>query len=392
MGVLAAGISVMSVSGAFAATWYPELKLEARYDDNVLHLPNGSDDVLEVVIPGVRVLNRDPITSYDLMGRSAFTNYTRTDAKTSRTDLARLDLLHRPGYFERLDVKALYERSIDPIDFSQGVVTTRGDVSTASGRMNLELFRVGAAVALSRWDYARGDLADGRSADATARLFPVNTRITRLTLAARRRELDLNDHQLLRADYQTVALRRVHSEGFWTELEAGRVEVQFHDGSSPDVRPAVAFTLNRTGGSAGEPLTLHAKVANDFATTVDAGITRTGGGRLADLSYETNVDADGGLYRVPTITRRGALDVRDTLGGGQIVELNGSYGRTRSLRQAGPSVDQWRAGAGISTPIGGFLSARVGWDFLRQKAPQGGVATEFDRNRYSVSVTTARVR
>jgi hypothetical protein len=377
---------------AFGATWYPEIKLEARYDDNVQHLPHRTDDVLGVVTPGLRVLNRGPITSYDIMGRSAFTSYTRTDAKTSRTDLATLDLFHRPGYFEILDVKARYERSVDPIDFSQGVVTTRGDVSTASGRMNLELYRVGANVALNRWDYARGDLADGRAADVTARLFPVNTRITRLTLAARRRELVLSDHLLLQADYQTLALRRVHSEGFWTELEAGRVESQFHDGSPTEVRPAVAFTLNRTGGSAGAPVTLHAKVADDIATTVNAGLARTGGGRLMDLSYDTSVDADGGLYRVPTITRRGTLDVRDTLGGGQVFELNGSYGRTRTLHQTGPSVDQWRAGAGISTPIGSYFTARAGWDFLRQKAPQGGVAVEFDRNRYSLSLTTASVR
>ncbi len=373
---------------AHAITWAPYLSLDGRYDDNVLHRPQGADDVVSVATPGLKIFNRDPITSYDLDGSSGFTSYSRTHLKTSRRDIATLDLTHNPGYFEKLDLNAWYQRSADPIDFRQGTVTQRGDVSSAGGTGELSLFRVGAAADVRRWDYADGQLADGRSTNVTGRLFPVNTRSTRFALEARRSELEVGDGVALQAGYETASFRRQHSDNFWSELEAGRVEARFRDGTRK-VHSAIAASFSRSSGGARTPVTLSVRVADDIATTVDAGLTGRGAGRSLGLRYETRLDADGGLYRVPTLSRRGTLDASDTLGGRLVIDANGSFARIRAFHGSGPGVDQWRAEAGISKPIGPWLTARVAYDFLRQDVPLPGSDSKFDRSRYSIGFTLA---
>ena len=96
----------MPASKALAASWYPGLRLESRYDDNVLHRPQGSDDVVGVVTPSLFVINRDPITPYELGAQTDFTSYTRTNVKSSRHDEAWLQFSHRPDPRAGLDVHA----------------------------------------------------------------------------------------------------------------------------------------------------------------------------------------------------------------------------------------------------------------------------------------------
>ena len=365
---------------AEAATWRPELKLESRYDDNVLHRPQGFDDFVGVVTPGLTVSSRDPITSFELAARSGFTSYTRTAVKSSRHDEAWLELSHRPDSGAGLDLDASYIQSLDPIDFSQGAVTSRNDVTSASGNATADFHHAGGTLHLRRWDYRAGDLADGNSLDATGRLYPINTRVTTVSFAARHRQLEVGDRLELEADYQTAAFKRQHRDNFWTEAEAGRVEIRFHDGSPNEVRPALAFRFARTAGAERTPTTLRFEIADDIATQLDAGISHDGGGRFGEVAWQTTVDADGGIYRVATLSRRVSLAARDTLASGQVIDAGGSFGRIRPVRDAGPRVDQWRAAIGFSTPVGPYLSGRAGWDFLRQDAPVGGATADFDRN------------
>ena len=379
---------VAVVASASAATWYPELKLESRYDDNVLHTTRGSDDFVGVVTPGLALASHEPVTSYELAGRTGFTSYTRTGIKSSRLDEAWLDLSHKPDYTTSVDVHARYLQSLDPIDFSRGAVTSRHNVTAASANATFDLHWIGAAGELTRWDYAAGDLADGNSVDGTGRLFPLNTRDNRVALAVRHRELRIRDLVSLEADYETAAYRRHHTETLWSEVEAGRVAIQFHDGSANEVKPAVAFRAGRTGGTERAPTTLRLEVANDVATTFDADVSHSGAGRFADIELQTSVDADGGIYHVATLDRRASLAARDTLPTGQVIDVMGSFGRIRPLRGSNPKVDVWRASIGFSMPLGPYLSGRAGWDFLRQDAPVGQAAADFDRNRYSIALTS----
>jgi len=386
--VLGIGAWCAGPVAAHAATWLPELELEGRHDDNVLHRAEGSEAFVTVVTPGLTVFNRDPITSYELAGRTGFTNYSRIpSAKTSRADVASLTLDHRPSVFNHLEARARYVRSVDPIDFQDGVVTTRGDVTNVFTRANADFLRVGAGIRYRRWDYAAGELADGAAIDMAGRVHPIHTDVTRGTLEVRHRTLDIADERTLRADYQTVSLRREHSPMFSTEFTAGRVQVDYGAEGGVEVGPTLAFGLTRTGGDPEAPVTLRLRVADDIATTVEASFDVDRDGRSATLAWDTTVEADGGQYRVATLTRRGTATVRDTMYGGQVIELGGSFGRIRPLRGSGPEVDLWRAGAGISTPLGRWVTGRVGWDFVRQDAPEAGSPIAFDRNRFTLAFT-----
>ena len=385
--LLGTGVLCAATSPAHALTWLPELEVQGRYDDNVLTRAEGSADFVTAVSPGLTIFNRDPITSYELRARTSFTSYSRTNAGTSRNDQASLAFDHRPGIFNHLEARGRYVRSVDPIDFQDGVVTARGDVTNVFGRANADFRRVGAGIRHRLWDYDESSLADGNAIDAAGRLYPIRTDITKGTLEIRRRELRIGSERTLRADYQTLSLRREHSAMFSTEYTAGRVQVDYGAEDQIDVRPALAFGLTRKGGDPEAPVTLRARVADDIATTVEASIDVDRDGRSATLAWDTSVEADGGQYRVATLTRRGSATVRDTLYGGQVIDVGGSYGRTRALRGDGPEVNLWRAGAGLSSPFGGWLTGRLGWDYLRQDGPESGGAIAFDRNRFTLTLT-----
>jgi hypothetical protein len=380
----------MPASQAVAANWYPGLRVESRYDDNVLHRPQGSNDVVGVVTPSLFVINRDPITPYELGGHVDFTSYTRTNVKSTRHDEAWLQLSHRPDPRAGLDAHARYIQSLDPIDFYKGVVTTRGDVTSASGDLSADLYVIGGTVRLNRWDYAAGDLLDGHSIDGTGKLYPINTRVTTLALAARHQQLQVGGLRALDADYQTAAFKRHHTENFWSELEAGRVQIDYHDGSPADVRPALAGRFGLTTSGDHGPNGLSFEIADDIATRIDAQVSSRGAGRYASLGWQTSIDADGGIYRIATLSRGGTLAASDTLVTGQAFDAGGSFARVRPVRGIGPKVDQWRASVGMSTPLGPYFTARVGWDFLRQEAPPSGPvagpSVAFDRNRYSLAL------
>ncbi len=385
--VLGAGMLCAGPVPSHAVTWLPELEVEGRHDNNVLHRAEGSTDFVTAVAPGLTIFNRDPITSYELKGRSAFTSYSRTNAGTSRNDMASLAFDHRPGIFNQLEARARYVRSVDPIDFQDGVVTTRGDVTNVFTRALADFRRFGAGVRHRRWDYEDRGLADGDAIDLSGRVYPVRTDITRGTLEIRHRALRIGNERSLRADYQTVSLRREHSAMLSTEYTVGRVQVDYGAEGGVEVRPALALGLTRKGGDPEAPVTLRLRVADDIATTLEASFDVDRDGRSATLAWDTSIEADGGQYRVATLTRRGSATLRDTLYGGQVIDVAASYGRTRPLRGQGPEVDLWRAGAGISAPFGGWLTGRMGWDFMRQDAPESGSATAFDRNRFTLTLT-----
>jgi hypothetical protein len=173
----------------------------------------------------------------------------------------------------------------------------------------------------------------------------------------------------------------------WTELEAGRVEIDFHDGTPHEIRPAGGFAMQATGGSFSQPVHLELRVARDISTIVKVELSRTGGGSLTSLSWNTSLDATGGLYRVATTSRGGAVSARDTTRGGRILEVDGSYVEIRPFHGPGPEVNVLRAAVGISVPFGPYFSGRIGWDFIRQQSPaQGATSSDFDRHRYSASV------
>lgn len=383
---LGIGMLCAATFPAHAVTWLPEFGILGRYDDNVLNRAEGSEDFVKAVIPGLTIFKYHPITSYELKARTSLISYSRTNVGTSRNDQASLTFDHRPGIFNQIEARGRYVRSVDPIDFQDGVVTTRGDVTNVFSRANADFRRVGAGIRHRLWDYDDSGLADGNAIDAAGRLYPIRTDITKGTLEIRRRELSIGSKRTLRADYQTFSLSREHSAMLSTEYTAGRVQVDYGAEDGSEVRPAVAFGVTRKGGDPEAPVTLRLRVADDIATTVEASIDVDRDGRSATLAWDTSVQADGGLYRVATLLRRGSATVRDTLYGGQVIDVGGSYGRTRALRGDGPEVNLWRAGAGISSPFGGWLTGRLGWDYLRQDNPESG-AIVFDRSRFTLTLT-----
>ena len=367
-----------------AATVLPEFRVESRYDDNVLHVPQGSEDMVLVMAPSLLIYNRDPVTWYEVAGRMGFTSYRRTDAPNSRLDLAGVRFNHQPTQFDELDLRARYVQTVDPIDFFRGQVVARGNVSSAQTEDRLDFLRAGGWISYNRWDYADAASADGSAIDYSASLYPVNNGSNRLALEFRHQELEVGGAVSLLANFQTANYRRRHTQTTRTEIKVGRVQFEDIEQPGTQVNPAVSFEYRAAGGD--RPWEALFRIADDIATTFHGGVDYGFGGRALSVAYETTLDAQGGVYKVPTLTNQSVLGAADTLSSGQIFEVAGSYAQTRPLHGAEPKVDVWRASAVVWSPLGPYLTGRLGWDYMNQTAPSGGTATEFDRNRYSLAV------
>jgi hypothetical protein len=375
-----------NVPAAHAVRVYPELELETRYDDNVVHANPARDDVVSVVSPRLAFRSEDPISLWELRGGTSFLWYRDTEPSSTRNDLVSGLLEYRPAATSALELYARYQASDDPIDFEDGAVVTRGDATSARARGRLELWAGEASGVYRRWDYAAGELNDGHALAGSAALFPYHTRVTRVAATARGQDLEIAGRTRLTSHAQTLAVRRGHTERFWTEIEGGRLEFDFPQDDVREIQATYGAAFEYRGGGPGSPLTLAARYREDVASLVDTRLTWGGPGRSATVAYEAAVDAEAGVYRVATVTRRARVAYRDTLALGPSIELGASAGRVRPLRGAGPDYDQYRVSADLAVPVGYWVEARLGYDFVRQEAALGGAGADFDRNRVSLAV------
>src|SRR5205823_3561475 len=81
---------------------------------------------------------------------------------------------------------------------------------------------------------------------------------------------------------------------------------------------------------------------------------------------ESVPDIEGAVFRAPTLDRRAAVGVEDTLSRANILGVETSYERVRALFTAGPTTSIFRSSVYLIRRIQPWLDARVGWSYLRQ--------------------------
>jgi len=102
----------------------------------------------------------------------------------------------------------------------------------------------------------------------------------------------------------------VHSPSLATEVELGGAFIDLHDGTPQRERPAMGFGVTSVRGTPGYPITARLKVGYDLATTMLGELKRGWDGGEAGVRFEQLVDAEGGIFRDPNLTRRVALGSR----------------------------------------------------------------------------------
>lgn len=376
--------AVLTCSGASAATFTPELKLEARYDDNVRASEHGDDDLVRVVAPGLRGTGSGLVWDWSVWARRSIVIYT-DPTPTTTSDAASL----RAGYNARNHsyVRAYSElqRSRNDLEPDPRSVYVPGRFRSGVGTVNLALTRLEASARLAAWDYSRPDQFDATAKGLRASLLPVRSRTYDWLLSYRGGELFVGGRRALTSHAALAGFRRRHSAHLGSRWEVGVAEID--DPGSPRLRRA-AFTagLSLYGRQGDEPIA-EARVERDVVTTVVAEARRRVGNGVALATWRRELNAVGGYASRPVIDQRVLVSLADTLGRRMVVSTEGSYAWTQRYRVDGPRSHAVRAGVSFSRPVLRWATGRLGYDYLEQNDRDRPAPLHFRRSRISLSLT-----
>jgi hypothetical protein len=386
--VLAPACLLLSLAApsADAASFGPELTLEARYDDNVLKRTDGMQDYLSVLVPRLRATEVEGVRPWELRLRRTMVSYGRDPQPVALSDL----MMGRGAWYmaamESVSAGFRYTRSSEPTEVEEDAIVTGGDVFSTSGRIGIDTYRAEGELRARTWSYSRAGLSDGSSQAWGFRYFPMRTRDSGWLFAYRGENLDL-DRRGLEAHVVTSGFQRRHATWLSSEIELGAVAVSYDDGADDDRHAAGAVGLVATRGEQGAPLSARLRIAHDVTTTSMAEVRQSWEAARVTARWESTLDAEGGIYRSPTVSRRAVLSLEASPDGVRRVVLEGSYRRVRPFRVESVAANLLRFSISYALPVNNWLRARVGYDHVRQDVPPGGRAVEFDRNRILVSFT-----
>src|SRR5688572_22662639 len=375
--------------GVRAATLRPELKLEARYDDNIQALDHGRDDLVSVIAPGLFAAGAGPILDWRIWARRSIAFYTRAGSPpTSTTDAASLRAETRSRERSVLRVWSELRRSRDDLDPDERSVFVPGKFRSGVGTALLKCAILEASARIGAWDYSRADQSDATTKQLQGSIVPARSRTHDWLVSYRGQDLSVDGRHALVSHAALAGYRRRHSTRIGSHLEAGVVEIDDRDGSPKRRRPAYTAGLTLYG-RAGDTPVAEARVERDAATAVAVDARRRVGNGLAAASWRRRLDAEGGYDPHPVLAQRVTLMYADTLRHASVVSVEGGYAWTRSYRAPEAGSRTYRAGIFLETPVRTWVIARLGYDFLRQIDRDRPDPLNFRRSRITLSLTAA---
>jgi hypothetical protein len=379
----------LAAAGASAATLRPELKLEARYDDNVGASDPPEEDLVRVIAPGLGITSSWPLAEWRIWARRSVTSYSRAGSlPVSTTDAASLRARTHSGAPVDLRFASDLRRSRDDSEPDDRSLLVPGDFRSGTGTGELSSRRLEASGRVAAWNYRRPERIDATTRQAQITLLPIRGRTHDWLVSYRGRQLDLSGRRVLTSHAALAGFRRRHSARVASRWEGGVAEVDREDGSGAVRRGA--FTAGLTVYDPGRDTPVaEIRVEHDAATSVEAEARRRLRGALLSATWRRRLEALGGYDVHPVIDQRVGLSLADTLGRRMVVSVEGSYAWTRPYRAPGSGSDTYRAGASLDVALASWVSGRLGYDFLRQEDRDRPDPLDFRRNRIILSLTGA---
>jgi hypothetical protein len=369
-----------------AAELHPEVKVEARYDDNIRSSDPREDDVLRVIAPGLWMATKGPFADWYAWGRRSLTWYSpETSLPRSTTDAA-IVRIAREGRPVELRIRGDYRRSRDDWETTDQSVFVPGTFRSGTGTGDLGMRRLETGVRIAAYNYSRPDQNDATTQQATVSIFPIRGKTQDWLVSYRGHRLSMSGHRSLTSQAALVGFRRRNTSFIGTRLEGGVTWVDYHEGDGWVTQGA--FTAGLTIYAGGEDRKVASFVVErDAATTFLADAERHFGGVLLSGEWRRRLDAVGGYTANPMVEQRVTVSLADSLGERMTVSVEGSYGWTRAFRGPESGADAWTAGVFWTVPLVTGVSSTLGYDFLSQENRDRPVPLDFDRNRVILSVT-----
>jgi hypothetical protein len=334
----------------------------------------------------MRATEVEGVFPWELRLRRTMASYRRDPAPIALSDLAMMRGAYYLAAQESVSAGYRYTRSSEPTEVEEDNIVTGGDVFANDGHLGIHSWRAEGEVRMRSWSYQRAGLSDGAAQAWDLRYYPVRSRDMGWIVDYRGDNLDL-DKRGLTAQVVSTGIKRSHASWLSSEVELGGAHVQYEDGAPDENHPAGAIGLVLERGEQASPTRVRFRLAHDVTTTSIVELQRSWEVLRVTGRWENSLDAEGGVYRSPTVSRRASLSLQASPDGVRRVTLDGSYRRVRTFRGESVDANILRLAVGYATPVRSWLWARTSYDFIRQQTPPGGRALEYTRNRFLVSLT-----
>lgn len=388
VGVILLVTAAVIPTDASAMDWKPELKVEARYDDNVHEGEHGIGDLVWVIAPGLGVTRPGRIANWRAWAGRSMLFYSSSATSPTTTDAASLRGAYRPGGRTSVDIVLDGLRARNDSEPGQRSVVFPASYGSGTGVANLNSTHLETSVRVSALNFRNESRADATTKRLGVSVIPVRTRTSAWLLSYRGEELDLNGSVRLASNAAMAGFRRRHFAGLGSQWELGAAKVDYRDGSPTRTRAAVATRVTVYGREASEPVVAEMKWEQDVTANVSAMLQRKTPLGTASATWSRQLEAQGGYYTVPVIVHRLSIALVDSLGPRTSVRIEGSHDATRPFRSPGYRTNNDRAGIFLSTLAHSWMIGRIGYDFTQQTNPDPALPIHFRRGRVIVSLST----
>jgi hypothetical protein len=280
------------------------------------------------------------------------------------------------GYVSSRD--PLGTRVVGPVTFTESAIATGG--------ARLELWRLAAGYQVRSHTYESSTQVDGLSQTWEASLFPMRRPDTRLVMSGRGRVVKIENERAMTTVDVTGGWQRTHFEGVSSELELGVAGTR-DGGPTTAYDFAVVAGLSADRGTLRLPVDLRFHFVRDVATTGFAEASLPARRSRLAVRWEQTLGAEGGHFADPTLSHYLTFEARDTLLGGYAFSFEGSLGKTRTFRDAGPWLDTNRLWATVSRSMLPWMTMAIDYSFVNQDGDQSVSSWVFRRNRLGLRLT-----
>ena len=306
-------------------------------------------------------------------------------------DRATLEARHQFNERDEVRGSARYVRSRDLLDIDEGTVGSAGDQRRWDLATSGALWRTEGSFLFEDHRYQEPGTSNVQNIEWTARAVPLRLPEQAIFGGFTQQRIELDQKTgfgpwtVLDRRIPHLGYRRALTPTLKAELTGGVADVLFGDGARQR-RAAIGASLSRREDA---PITFLFQIGfeGDSLALARAELGRSLGNGAIWLRGESMPDAEGGFQHYPTLTRRIAAGVRDTLGRANVLTFETSYENDRPLHFEGPRSEVFRASGWLMRRMQPWLEARVGASFLRDPVVLHPGETLYRRFRMDAELT-----
>ncbi|MGH7740780.1 MAG: hypothetical protein ACRENS_02025 [Candidatus Eiseniibacteriota bacterium] len=330
-----------------------------------------------------------PTSSWEALWRGSFDSYLDQGQTHPPTHQATLQASSHGASALESWVDAFYLRSSDPLPSSPSTPFAAGETRTLEGSAGLRAWRGEVSYALEGKAYESPGLTDAYLQTLDGALIPLRGQTDLVKVQATWNDWHMDLPTRLMAATAMLGFERQNTPVLHTSVEAGMVDSRRDDGEPAVQDFAYGASIDGIGRTLGLPFDVRARFRHDVVSTGMAELWRSRPGLRASLKWERRLDVQDGYFSDVALRTFGSLEVRDTVGTGTYLGLEGSAGRARPLSSEHPVVKFSRITATVARRLQPRLTGRLAYSYSWRDEQHGAGTLESFRSRAEVALTAA---